>query len=172
MAREDRAERIEAPVNAVGENDNMLLAVFQLDGQRYGLEVQAVERVFPVVAISDLPGAPEVIRGAVNVRGRVFPVVDLRVRFGQPALTLRLSDRLLLVRTRRRHLGLLTDEVQGVISVSRQALTVTEPAIAGAGHIKGIVPLPDGLLFLQDLDAVLSLDEEQQLSEAIAGGEA
>jgi purine-binding chemotaxis protein CheW len=148
----------------------MLLAVFQLDGQRYGLEVEVVERVLPMVAISDLPGAPEVIRGAINVRGRVFPVVDLRVRFGRPSRALRLSDRLVLVRTRRRRLGLLTDEVQGVISVSRQALIVTEPAIAGSGHIKGIVPLPDGLLFLHDLDAVLSLDEEQQLSEAIAGG--
>jgi purine-binding chemotaxis protein CheW len=157
-------------VNAAEKIDSMLLTVFQIDGQRYALEVEAVERVLTMVAISDLPGAPEVIRGAVNVQGRVFPVVDLRVRFGKAARALRLSDRLLLVQTRRRHLGLLTDEVQGVISVSRQALIVTEPAIAGAGHIKGIVPLPDGLLFLQDLDAVLSLDEEQQLSEAIAGG--
>jgi purine-binding chemotaxis protein CheW len=156
-------------VNAVGESDKMLLAVFLIDGQRYGLEVEGVERVLPVVAISDLPGAPEVIRGAVNVQGRVLPVVDLRVRFGLPSQALRLNDRLLLVRTRRRHLALLTDEVQGVISVSRQGLIVTEPAIAGAGHIRGIVPLPDGLLFLQDLDAVLSLDEEQQLFEAIAG---
>ena len=154
---------------AAGKSDNMLLAVFLIDGQRYGLEVEAVDRVLPVVAISDLPGAPKVIRGAVNVQGRVFPVVDLRVRFGLPFKALRLNDRLLLVRTQRRHLALLTDEVQGVLSVSRQALVVTEPAIAGAGHIKGIVPLPDGLLFLQDLDAVLSLDEEQQLSEAIAG---
>jgi purine-binding chemotaxis protein CheW len=165
-----KIENVEASVIAAGKSDNMLLAVFLIDGQRYGLEVEAVDRVLPVVAISDLPGGPKVIRGAVNVQGRVFPVVDLRVRFGLASKALRLNDRLLLVRTRRRHLGLLTDEVQGVISVSRQALIVTEPAIAGAGHIKGIVPLPDGLLFLQDLDAVLSLDEEQQLSEAIAGG--
>jgi purine-binding chemotaxis protein CheW len=158
-------------MNAMEESDTLRLAVFQVDDQRYGLEVQTVERVLPVVAIPELPGAPEVVRGAVNVRGRVIPVVDLRVRFGQPARALRLSDHLLLVRTRRRRLALLIAEAQGVVSVPREALTPMEPAIAGAGHVKGIVPLPDGLLLLQDLDAVLSLDEEEQLSEVFGKSE-
>ena len=152
---------------AMGGHDSLHLAVFRVDGQAYGLEVQAVERVLPAVAISEIPGAPEVIRGVVNVRGRVFPVVDLRVRFGRPRRALRMSDHFLLVQTLRRLMGLLADEVQGVISISREALTPTDPAIAGAGHIKGILPLPDGLLLLQDLDAVLSLDEERQLLEAL-----
>ena len=143
------------------------LVVFRLEEQRYGLPLAAVERVLPMVAVDALPKAPAVALGVINVGGRVIPVVDLRHRLGRPRREYGLTGHLLVTRTHRRTLILPVDAVLGVMAVTADAVTSPDHLLPRIGHMAGIVALPDGLLFIQDLDAVLSLDEEQQLSAAL-----
>lgn len=149
------------------------LVVFRLEEQRYGLPLAAVERVLPMVAVAALPKAPAVALGVINVGGRVIAVVDLRHQLGLPRREYGLTGHLLMARTHRRTLILPVDAVLGVMAVTADAVTSADhllPGIghaAGIGHVAGIVALPDGLLFIQDLDAFLSLDEQQRLSAAL-----
>jgi purine-binding chemotaxis protein CheW len=143
------------------------VVAFVLGEQRFGLDVGRVERVLPVLAVSALPSAPAIVVGVINVRGSVIPVVDLRRRFGMSARSHELRDHLLLVRTPQRRLALPVDEVNGVVDVASNAMARPNDVVPGLGHLAGIVALPDGLLFIQDLDALLSLEEEGQLSRAL-----
>ena len=143
------------------------LVVFRLEEQRYGLPLAAVERVLPMVAVAALPKAPAVALGVINVGGRVIVVVDLRHRLGLPRREYGLTGHLLVARTQRRTLILPVDAVLGVMAVTADAVTSPDHLLPGIGHVAGIVALSDGLLFIQDLDAVLSLDEQQQLSAAL-----
>ena len=141
--------------------------MFRIDGQRYGLSLASVERVLPAVEISPLTRAPAVVLGAVNLQGRTVPVVDIRRRFGLPFQDRGLTGQLLVARTARRTLALPVDEVLGVSPVCLDAVTPPEEIFPGIGYIAGVAALEDGLLFIQDLDAFLTGEEEGDLAAAL-----
>lgn len=143
------------------------LVVFDIEGQRYALSLNNVERVLPIVAVSPLPQAPAAVLGVMNLHGQVIPVLDLRRRFGLPLCDYGLTARLLVVRTGRRILALAVDEVLGVSEVAQETITRPDALLPGIGHVAGIVTLADGLLFIHDVEACLSLDEEQRLTTAL-----
>jgi len=145
--------------------------VFRLEGQRYALDLSQVERVVPMVAVSPLPKTPAVVAGVINYRGFVVPVLDLRPRFGFPHREFRLTDHLLLARTTRRMLALPVDEVLGVNEVPVEDTFDPSTLQPGAGYVTGIAALADGLLFIHDLEALLSMDEERRLTEAMDGND-
>ena len=147
----------------------MRLVLFALDGQRYGLPLARVERALPMVAVAPLPKAPAIALGVINLHGQVIPVVDVGRRLGLPAREYGLTAHLLVARTARRRLALPVEEALGVQEVSTAAVIPPHAVLPGIGHVAGIATLPDGILFIHDLDTFLSLDEERQLGEALEG---
>lgn len=147
--------------------ENVQLVAFRLLDGRYGLELATVERVLPMVAVSPLPGAPAAVLGAVNLQGRAVPVVDLRVRFGLAARAPEVSDHLLVARTAKRTVALPVDEALGVMDVAATAVADPDEVAPGVELLSGVAALADGLLYIHDLDALLSLDEERQLDDAL-----
>ena len=141
--------------------------VFHLEGQRYALDLSQVERVVGMVAVSPLPKAPAVVIGVINHHGSVVPVVDLRPRLGFQRRECGLTDHLLIARTTRRMLALPVDEVLGVNEVLVEDIVAPSTLLCGVGYVTGIVALADGLLFIHDLEALLSMDEERRLTEAM-----
>ena len=150
-----------------GQHPPLRLVVFVIEGQRYALPLSAVERVLPMVAVSPLPKAPAVALGVINLHGAVIPVLDIRLRFSWPPREYALTAHLLVARTRQRTLALPVDEALGVQEVAAEAVTPPDAVLPGIGQVAGIVALTDGLLFIHDLDAFLSLHEERQLTEAL-----
>ena len=147
------------------------VVAFRLEGQRYALHLPQVERVVSMVAVSPLPQTPAVVVGVINYRGSVVPVLDLRPRFGFPHREFGLTDHLLLARTTRRMLALPVDEVLGVNEVPVENVLAPSTLLPGVGYVTGIVALADGLLFIHELEALLSMDEERRLTEAIDNNE-
>ena len=141
--------------------------VFRLEGQCYALDLSQVERVVSMVAVSPLPKTPAVVAGVINYRGSIVPVLNLRPRFGFRRREFGLTDHLLLGRTSRRMLALPVDEVLGVNEVPVKNILAPSTLLPGVGYVTGIVALADGLLFIHDLEALLSMDEEQRLTEAL-----
>ena len=143
------------------------LVPFSLDEIWYALDVRVVERVLPLVRVARLPDAPPIALGAINVHGDVVPVVDIRQRLGFPSHDQPLSARLLVARTSRRRLAFPVDEVGSVREIDAGAVIPPETLLPGLRHLEGIVALPEGLLFIEDLDAFLGLDEEARLTAAL-----
>lgn len=162
--REDAGYTVTMAANGT---DVIRLVVFVLDERRYALPLGAVEHVHSMVDVSPLPEAPAIVLGVVNLHGAPIAVVDLRRRFGLAACDYGVSGHLLVARTPRRALAMPVDEVLGVIEVERDRVTVPSEMLPGVGHVAGIVALDDGLLLIQDLDAVLALREEQELGRAL-----
>jgi purine-binding chemotaxis protein CheW len=142
--------------------------VFQLDANRYGLTLAAVERTVRVVEITPLPKAPEIVLGIINVEGRVVPVVDIRERFRRPKREVRLDDQIILARTSRRNIGLLVDRAEEVVERAENEVAKAEAVLPGLKYVQGVVKLRDGLILIHDLETFLSLDEEAQLTSALA----
>ena len=143
------------------------LVVFSLDDQRYALALATVKRSLRVVAITPLPEAPAIILGIVDLGGVVIPVVDARRRFRHSPRAIRLSDHLLVAWTPKRTVALLVDETHGVIEASPGSCAAAAEFLPGLALGDGAVRLPDGLIWIHDLERLLSLEDEMAIDRAL-----
>jgi purine-binding chemotaxis protein CheW len=144
-----------------------LAVTFTLDGQRYALELSAVQFVVHAVAITPLPLAPDCVAGIINVRGQIVPVFNPRRRFHLPERELRLDDHIILARTTRRWVALVVDAVGGVEECAADETVPVERVLPGTEYVAGVLKRPDGMILIHELNTFLSLDEEQALEAAL-----
>ena len=126
-----------------------------------------MDRIFRAVEVTPLPKAPEAVLGVVNVRGRVLPVFDIRKRFRLPGREIEPSDRLIIARTTRRTVALVVDAVAGVLEHSGQEMIRAEEVLPAMEYVAGVAKLEDGLVLVHDLNAFLSLEEDEALEDAM-----
>jgi purine-binding chemotaxis protein CheW len=156
------------PATGGTTSSDLQLVVFAVGDRRCALELAAVERVEPMVAVRPLPGAPDGVLGAIDVHGSAVPVLDLRGRLGLPPVDPHPDASLLLARTSRRTVALPVDEVLGLQAVDASAVTSPETLDLPPGSA-GVVGLPEGLLLIHDVEGFLSPEAERRLGPALAG---
>jgi purine-binding chemotaxis protein CheW len=138
------------------------VVAFVVDGRRWALALDAVERVVAMVAVDALPSSPDGVVGVVNVHGDAVPVLDLGARYGLPPHPCGPDAQLLLARTSRRRVAVPIDEALGVLEAGTTAVDAAAPPVAG------VAALADGLLVIHDLDAFLTSEQEDRLAHALA----
>lgn len=143
------------------------LVVLSLDDRQYALPLSTVERVFPIVEITQLPHAPAVVAGVINVQGELMPVFDIRKRLDLPTREIKLTDQLVLVSTAKRNVGLIADQVIGVVECADADIVASDDVYPDLPYLSGIAKLKDGVVLIQNLDEFLSLEEESLLEQAI-----
>ncbi len=137
---------------------------FSLGAESFGLPVSHVQEILRVAAITRVPHAPKSIRGVTNMRGRVLPVVDLRVRLGLPETDLTAHNRILVASSRGRQIGLLVDAVQQVTRIDIEAVQPPPPDVMTkqSDYIKGVYNVQDGLIIMLLVDRVLLIHDALQ----------
>jgi purine-binding chemotaxis protein CheW len=144
------------------------LVVFRLDERRYALPLAVVERVVRAVDVTPLPKASPIVLGAIDVHGRVLPVLNVRRRFLMPEREIGPADWFLLARTARHTVVLVVDESEGVVERAQAEIVLSTRIVPGLDHFPGVLRLEDGLVLIHDLERFLSLDEARALDEAMA----
>lgn len=134
---------------------------FDLAGETFAMPVDPVRQVVRVSAITRVPHAPRPIRGVTNLRGRVIPVIDLRLRVGLEATELDRSARVVAVASRGRLLGLLVDAVHQVIHLDLDQIQPPPEDVMTlqSDYIRGVYEREDGLILLLDVDRALIIRE-------------
>lgn len=148
-------------------SESLQLIVFTLDEQRYALHLSAVERTVRMVEITPLPQAPEMVLGVINCQGKIIPVLNIRGRFRLPYREPGLGDQLIIAGTKRRVVALVADTVSDVVSLPSEVMVATDAILPRMEYVAGVAKFDDGMIFIHDLDAFLSLDEEQSLDAAL-----
>jgi purine-binding chemotaxis protein CheW len=141
--------------------------VFELEGQRYGLPTADVRELVRAVTITPLPGAPNVVEGVVNVRGRVLPVLDVRARFRLPAKALEASDHFIVASAGARGVILRVDRATHLTLVDEGSIQTPETLGASAAYVAGVAKLEDGLVLIHDVTTFLSAAEAAGLDAAL-----
>lgn len=130
MFREDVMQRLKAGHQAnaasstpaeTGAREELIVVVFRLGDDEFGLPIDAVVEVSQVPArITRVPKTPKFLEGVVNLRGEVLPVVDQRRRFDMPQLEKNEARRLIVVKTDRHRAGIIVDSVSDVLRTYRE----------------------------------------------------
>jgi purine-binding chemotaxis protein CheW len=136
------------------------LATFFLAGEEYGVEVRQVQEIRRVTEITSVPRAPEFIRGVINLRGRILPVLDLRRRLALGEVAMDRAARIVVVRIKERLLGLLVDGASQVLKVKVSQIEPPPEEVLqqGGDYIRGVAKLDDRLIILVDLERLLAYE--------------
>jgi purine-binding chemotaxis protein CheW len=142
------------------EASEHLVTMF-LSDEEYGIDVRLVQTIIRVTEITPVPRAPGFIKGVINLRGRIIPVVDLKrkLNLGEVDTAARAS-RIAVVKVRERLIGLLVDGASQVLRVplTRIEAAPEEVVEIDANYIRGVAKLEERLIILMDLQKILALE--------------
>jgi len=144
------------------------LATFFLASEEYGVDVRVVQEIIRVAEITQVPRAPDFIKGVINLRGRIIPVIDLKRKLGLGEVAPARQARIVVVKIRERLLGLLVDGASQVLKVPVSSIEAAPEEVTDvdATAVRGVAKLPGRLIILMDLGRTLSLELRDQEGEA------
>jgi len=165
---QDQAVSIDAQNGVAATADSMQLISFTLGEETYGIEITKIREIIRVGQITQIPETPRYIKGLINLRSTVIPVIDLRTRFGLTEGDLTDDSRIMVLNVSDRMIGIVVDAVSEVLRVSGNQISEAPPTVASQGneYMIGLVRLEEQLLILLDVDKLFGEERLAELDEA------
>lgn len=143
---------------------------FSLGGETFAMDIRSIKEVIQFTALTEVPLMPDFIRGVINLRGAVVPVIDLSIRFGRSLTEVTRRTCIVILETASGEdssvLGAMVDNVSEVLDISEQDI---EPAPAFGSNLRsefiaGVGKLNGTFVILLDVNRVLSVEEMAALT--------
>jgi purine-binding chemotaxis protein CheW len=148
--------------------EELKVIVFNLGSEQYGVEVDKVKTIERMMPMTRVPKTPKFVKGVINLRGVVVPVIDLRGRFGLKETEYTNDTRIIIVNAENLEVGLIVDAASDVIDLDADSI-VDPPEVVGgvkAKYLRGVAKLADDrLLVMLNLSEVLNRSEIVQLEQ-------
>jgi purine-binding chemotaxis protein CheW len=155
--RSDVAEDARAD-GSVNSTERIEFISFAIGDDQYGVDIMAVREIKGWSDITHLPKQPEYVRGVLNLRGVIVPILDLRCRFGQGLTETTPLHIIIIVQIERRQVGLLADRVLDIVSVDASQIQPVPSAAASAttDFLAGLATHDNAMIALIDLRNLLA----------------
>ncbi len=165
-------QTLEPTSTAVSQNLGGKYLTFALGDESYAVDVRKVREIIRLTSITSVPQMPAFIRGVINLRGKIIPVIDLRVRFGlsDAATTDKTCIVVVQIQTNahtRRETGLVVDNVEEVLNLTANEIEETPDfgSQVDTEYLLGMAKIKGSVKMLLDLDRVLGNEELQALNQ-------
>ena len=135
--------------------------------EEYGLEILRVREIIKMMEITSVPRTPEFVKGVINLRGKVIPVMDLRLKFDMPAVETTDETCVIVVNLGQVDMGIIVDQVQEVLDVSENEIE-DAPSFGvdvDTDFILGMGKSNERVTILLEIGKVLASDEVAQMAE-------
>ena len=162
--------QLPAVVNAAAEQDQQQYLTFMLGGETYAMGILAIKEIIEYGNLTEVPRMPQFIRGVINLRGAVVPVIDLSSRFGKQATQVTRRTCIVIVEVaagnETQDVGVMVDAVNAVLEIPPQE--IEPPPSFGANiradFISGMGKVNGKFVIILNIQHVLSVDEMATLS--------
>jgi purine-binding chemotaxis protein CheW len=146
---------------------------FTLAEEEYGIGILKVKEIIGMMPITSVPRTPKFVKGVINLRGKVIPVMDLRLKFGMPAIDY--TDRTCIIvveidtEDMTIQIGIVVDSVSEVLNIREEEMEHA-PSFGtqvDTAYILGMAKIDSGVKILLDIDRVLSAGELKAMETAV-----
>lgn len=166
----EQIKTLDAEIQAETSREGKYLT-FTLGSEDYGVGILKVREIIGMIEITEMPKMPDYVKGVINLRGKVSPIIDLRMKFSMEPTEYTARTCIVLVETEKGGKNTLTGMiVDGVSEVMHLAATAVEnpPDVSGVdtNYIQGIAKKDDKVILLLDLDKILNSGELAGLQSA------
>lgn len=140
------------------ETGSMMLVTFMIRDELFGIDVMKVHEIIGMVSITAIPDSVDYLRGVINLRGRVVPVIDMRTRFRFEQVQYNTNTIILIIDINNRCIGLIADSVSDVITVSADIINEYSDFDCSikSSLVKSIVNYKDSLILILDTGHIIS----------------
>lgn len=146
---------------------------FRLENEGYGLEILKVQEIIGMQEITKIPGTPAYVKGVINLRGKIIPIIDLRRKFGIAEQEINRKTCIIVAQIEQEEtsliIGVIVDEVSEVLDISKDM--IESPPSLGATvdtrFILGMAKTESAVKILLDIDRVLSSEDFTSLRQAV-----
>jgi purine-binding chemotaxis protein CheW len=151
-------------VNAMADREGKYLT-FTLDREEYGIGILKIKEIIGMMPVTAVPQTPEYVKGVINLRGKVIPVVDLRLRFGMDSMEYNERTCIIVVEINGQSgnvlIGTVVDSVSEVLNIKGKDIedTPTFGSKLNTDYILGMAKMEGGVKILLDIDRVLLAQE-------------
>lgn len=137
------------------------LVSFELAEELYGIEITKVREIILITEITRIPQTPHYVKGLINLRSTVIPVIDLRSLFGLPESETSDESRIMVLQAGGRTIGIVVDSVSEVLRIKKDNIAPPPPTVAQLGqeYLTGLVKLDKRLLILLDVEKIFAEQE-------------
>ena len=149
------------------------LVSFELAKELYGTEITKVREIILITEITQIPQTPHYVKGLINLRSTVIPVIDLRALFGLAEGEKTDESRIMVLHAAGKTIGIMVDAVSEVLRVKKDQIAAPPPTVIALGkeYLTGLVKLEKELLILLDIDRLLGGDAAAGALSAASSGE-
>ena len=167
----EEAQKMDQAVKAMAEREGKYLT-FTLANEEYGIGILKIKEIIGMMPITTVPQTPGFVKGVINLRGKVIPVVDLRLRFGMEAIDYTERTCIIVVEISGQAgtvlIGIVVDAVSEVLNIKGEEIedTPTFGTKLNTEYILGMAKMEGGVKILLDIDKVLSAEEISVLEKA------
>lgn len=157
-------QMVDQAVKAKANREGKYLT-FSLAGEEYGIGILKVKEIIRIMPITTVPRTPEYVKGVINLRGKVIPVVDLRLKFGMEGVEQSDQSCIIVVEVAGPRgpvlIGVVVDSVSEVLNIKGGDIedTPTFGARLDTDYILGMAKMSGGVKILLDIDKVLSTED-------------
>lgn len=139
--------------------------VFELEEEEYAIPVESVAAIERILPITRVPGTPRFVKGVVNLRGVVTPVIDLKEKFKGRLIEFNEQTRIIVVKIKEITVGLIVDSANDVIDINKEQIEPSPETINTevTDFIDGVVKMDNRLFILLDLDKVIVKEDIEEL---------
>ena len=168
---EELAETIDQAVKGSEGKEGKYLT-FSLDDEEYGIGILKIKEIIGMMPITPVPQTPGYVKGVINLRGKVIPVVDLRLRFGMESIDYTECTCIIVVEITGQAgmvlIGIVVDSVSEVLNIKGEDVedTPTFGTKLKTDYILGMAKMEGGVKILLDIDRVLSAEDIAALKKA------
>lgn len=148
------------------------LLTFNLGEELYGVDILRVQEIKGFTTVTKIPNTPPHIKGVLNLRGTIVPIVELRTKFGMPTISYTAFTVIIVVVVRDKVMGLVVDSVSDVLNIDKEDIQPAPHfgAKVDVSFLNGVGKSGDKLVAILDMDRLLSEGEVQvSAPEASAG---
>jgi purine-binding chemotaxis protein CheW len=141
------------------------LVVFKLGREEYGISILEVQEIKRMTEITRVPHTPPYIKGVINLRGSVLPVLDLRKRLNLPSIDDSDDTRIIIVKIEDLTVGMIVDSVSEVTALNQENIEPPSAVVGGvaANYLSGVGKQDDRLLILLNLDEIIGISQDSKV---------
>lgn len=163
----DAAQNIAHNIQHGMESDGDQFLTFMLAGEEYGVDILRVQEIKGWDSVTPIPNTPDYIRGVINLRGTIVPIIDLRRRFHLEAVEYGPMTVVIVLKVenpetgKSRIMGLVVDAVSDVYNVPDDAIKAAPDfgSVVDVNFVKGLATLENAMVIVLDIDRLLNADE-------------
>ena len=163
------AEIIDEDMETPEDTQRGKFLTFSVGKESYGIEIKFVTEIIVIQEITEVPELPDYVKGIINLRGKIIPVIDVRIRFKKEPKEYNDRTCIVVVDIKEIYVGLIVDNVSEVITIDDSNIVLPPNIKTGFNnrYVRGIGKTQDGIKLLLDCEKILNDEELEGLNTVI-----